>query len=78
MMTTESQTWIGLRECGCLVMAVVDTPERRRDVAKEVARAIREGLNVQKVSSQSVREMAWKPDSLEVLQICEQHKSVKP
>ena len=65
---SESQTYIGKRLCGCLVMAIVNNPEDKKDVAREVAKAIREGLSVYLVSSELVRTMPWK---------CETHKEVK-
>lgn len=63
-----SETYIGLRPCGCLAMAIVDNLEHRKDVAREVGKAIREGLNVQKVSTETVRTMPWK---------CKLHQSQK-
>jgi len=56
----DSQTYIGLKDCGCLVMASVDSPDHKRETAKEIAKAIREGLNVQKLSTAFVRTMPWK------------------
>ena len=60
-----SESYIAQKECGCLVMAVVNNPDHRREVAREVSRAIREGLQVSIVPSEQVRTMAWE---------CETHK----
>ena len=67
-MTTESETYIGVKPCGCLIMAIVDRPEHQKDVAKEVAKAIREGLKVSRVPTQQVRDMPWE---------CPLHKAEK-
>ena len=48
--------YIAKKECGCIVMACVDNPEHRRDTAKEVAKAIREGLVIERASADFVRE----------------------
>lgn len=61
---TGNMAYIAKRECGCIVMACVDNPEHRRDTAKEVAQAIREGYVIERVSSDFVREN-W---------FCENHK----
>lgn len=58
-MPEESMSYISRRPCGCLSMAVVDNPEHKRDVAKEVAKAIRLGETVERVTSESVRKMDW-------------------
>ena len=62
---TMSDSYIGQKECGCLVMAVVNNPDHRREVAREVSRAIRGGLQVSIVPTEQVRTMAWE---------CETHK----
>lgn len=54
-----SYSYISRQPCGCLGMAVVDNPEHRRDVAKEVAKAIRCGEIVEGVTSDYVRKGNW-------------------
>ena len=61
-------TFVGLKKCGCLAMAVVDSPEHKQETAREVSKAIRDGLDVQRLSTQTVREMPWK---------CAQHQTAK-
>lgn len=61
---TENMAYIAKKECGCIVMACVDNPEHRRDVAKEVAKAIRQGYIIERVGDAFVREH-WE---------CEEHK----
>lgn len=53
-------SYISIQPCGCLGIAVVDNPEHKRDVAKEVAKAIRLGERVKRVTSDSVRKMDWR------------------
>lgn len=54
-----SYSYVSRQPCGCLGVAVVDNPEHRRDVAKEVAKAIRCGEIVERVATDSVRTMGW-------------------
>ena len=58
-MVAESFTYFALKACGCLAMAMVDNPEHKRDVAKEMGKGIRQGYSFQRVPTQQVREMPW-------------------
>lgn len=58
-MPEQSMSYISRLPCGCLGILVIDNPEHRRDVAKEVAKAIRLGEAVERVATESVREMDW-------------------
>lgn len=51
--------YIGTRPCGCVPFWVsADLPAR--DIAKEVARAIRDGLNIERVTTEeSRRRIGW-------------------
>jgi hypothetical protein len=51
-----SYSYIAKKECGCIVMACVDDLAHRRDTAKEVAKAIREGYIVERVTVDYVRK----------------------
>lgn len=51
----ESMTYIGRNQCGCVGLLVVDNPEHARDVAKEIGRAIRQGMSVERVKTGWVR-----------------------
>lgn len=44
------------RECGCIVGATLDIYDYRKDTAKDVAIWIREGLIVERVTSEFVRQ----------------------
>ena len=59
-MESEPMSYISRKECGCLTLAIVDEPAHRREVAKEVAKAIRMGETVERVTCEQVRKMDWK------------------
>jgi len=48
--------YIAQRPCGCIVMAVIDTPSHCEETAKEVAECIKDGLVISRVSVVFVRE----------------------
>ena len=56
----ENMSYISKKPCGCLCMAVLDNPDHKRDVAKEIAKAIRLGETVERVPTETVRTMDWK------------------
>ena len=55
-MTKTDYAYIATKPCGCIVMATVDFPEHKREVAKEVGKAIRQGYTVERVAVSYVRE----------------------
>jgi len=52
----EHMAYIARRDCGCIVAATVDTPDHKRETAKDVASWVREGLDVSRVACQYVRD----------------------
>jgi NADPH:quinone reductase-like Zn-dependent oxidoreductase len=48
--------YVGIKNCGCMVAAMVDNPEHKKDTAKEIAKWIREGLTIERVTAEYVRE----------------------
>jgi hypothetical protein len=48
-------SYIGRCECGEMVAAIVDNPERSREVAKQVSDWIRDGLTIERVTHDVVR-----------------------
>ena len=56
---SESMAYIGRRPCGCIVFAIMDNPEHRKDVARELGKAIREGLTVERVAAEVVRQSTF-------------------
>lgn len=48
--------YVARKPCGCIVAASVDEPEYARVNAKEVAKWIRQGLNVDRVTVAVVRD----------------------
>ena len=53
---SDEYAYIGIKKCGCVVAAAVDSPDRPKDVAKDVAGFIRDGLTIERVSVEEVRE----------------------
>ena len=60
MSNADHPAYIGRSPCGCITFATVDMPEHKRTVAKEVAQAMRDGLTIERVTVQFVREN-WGP-----------------
>lgn len=56
----EPMAYVGLCPHGRLRFAVVDEPDRRRDVAKDVARAMRQGLTIVRWTCEEVRNADWR------------------
>ncbi len=52
-----TKTYIGVDEEGIVVLAIVDNPEHKKDVAKELGKAVRNGLVIERVESSRVREI---------------------
>jgi hypothetical protein len=48
--------YIGRKSCGCVVAAVVDNPDRKKDVARSVAGFIKEGLTIEHVTCDYFRK----------------------
>ena len=50
--------YIARCKCGCggIIMATIDNPEHKKDVAKEVAKCIRDGYSVEQVTIGYVRQ----------------------
>ncbi|KKL78742.1 hypothetical protein LCGC14_2021750 [marine sediment metagenome] len=55
----DSFSYVAFQSCGCLAMAMVDNPEHKRDVAREMAKGIRQGYSFHRLTTQQVREMPW-------------------
>lgn len=53
---TEDMAYIARKSCGCIVAAAVDMPEHRKHVAKEIAKWIKDGLILERVTCQYVRD----------------------
>lgn len=52
--------YIGRAPCGCIRFACVDEPVHAKDNAKEIAKLIRDGWTVERVTVQFVRDN-WGP-----------------
>ena len=53
---SENMCYVGRRDCGCIVLAVVDNPEHKKTTAKEIAKGIRDGLKIERTTCQYVRD----------------------
>jgi hypothetical protein len=51
----ESMAYIGKKSCGCIVAACVDNPEHKREIARNLAEWIRDGLTIERVTCDFVR-----------------------
>ena len=56
-MTEQVFAYIGREKCGCVTCTVVDSPEFRKDTARYVARWLREGMDVERVSVEEARQL---------------------
>lgn len=53
---SEGYAYVGILDCGCMVCAVSGDPSFRKHAATEVARWMREGLRIERVSDEVVRQ----------------------
>lgn len=49
-------SYIGRKACGCVVAAIVDDPNHKRDVASFLSEMVRADLTVERVTHDYVRE----------------------
>lgn len=56
----ERMAYIGRCKCGAIRAAVADDPEYAKDTAASVARFIKDGLMVERMSCADVRSGNWK------------------
>lgn len=52
----ETMSYVGKKPCGCVVAAVVDDPNHKRDVARTIAEWVKGGLTVERVTHDYVRQ----------------------
>ena len=53
---TEPMAYLGRKPCGCAVFCTVDRPERAKDTAREVAKEMRAGLTIERVTVEVARQ----------------------
>ncbi len=63
---SSENAYIAVANCGCVMMAAIETPASRRDVAKEIATCIRKGFIVRHVEVNEIPEWPW---------VCAQHQA---
>jgi hypothetical protein len=56
----EHMAYIAKAPCGCLRMAVVDDPAHKQRTAREVAKAVKNGEAVERVTCEHVRTTPWR------------------
>lgn len=62
----EPMAYISRASCGCIRMATVDAPDRTQNTAREIARAVRNGETVERVTCDFVRTTAWTAEGCDV------------
>lgn len=61
-MKSDGMAYIAKLPCGCICGAIADKPDDpawRRTIAKETGAWIKDGLTVERVPDQTVRDSAW-------------------
>lgn len=57
-LTPATHAYVGRAPCGCVQLLMVDMPDFRKDTAKSVAEAIREGLSIERITIEESRRLA--------------------
>jgi hypothetical protein len=60
---SEPMAYVGRAPCGCIRMAVVDDPQHKQRTAREIAKAIKAGETVERVTCEYVRTTSWRCDA---------------
>lgn len=55
-MSEATHSYIGIKPCGCVVAAVVDSPSMKQEASKALAEWVQGGLTIERVTHQEVRE----------------------
>ena len=58
-MSDGTMAYIGRKPCGCVVAFTVDSAGHRRQVARETAQWIRDGLTIERHAVEAVRAMKF-------------------
>lgn len=68
-----THAYMGARPCGCACALLVDNPEHKREVAKDVASWIRSGLTIQRGTIEEARQF-WKDKFASCPECAARHK----
>ncbi len=69
-MNTKPDSYVGRLLCGCLVAWCADNPEHQKDVARSVAKFIRNGYAVEHVVLDDVRDQLGPCKCQKLLDLC--------
>lgn len=47
--------YIGIEPCGCISVVMCDSPDRKKDIAKEIAKLIADGCTIERHEIESIR-----------------------
>ena len=55
------ESYVARCKCGCgnLVFAMVNNPDHKKDVAREISKLIRDGYDIETMTVEEVREAPW-------------------
>ena len=62
---TVEMAYVGRAQCGCIELLTMDTPENKREAAKEIGKVIRRGGSIERVTVEDARTVG--------LLRCEEH-----
>lgn len=51
--------YVALRPCGCMCFAAAEERAKESHVAREIAACLRDGLRIERVTDDQVRENPW-------------------
>lgn len=53
------KSYVGVAPCGCYKMAIMDVAYSKEELARELAKVIRQGLTIERVTNEMVRAGSW-------------------
>lgn len=53
------KAYVAIRPCGCMCFAAAEERAKESRVAHEIAACLREGLRIERVTNEQVRENPW-------------------
>jgi CTP:molybdopterin cytidylyltransferase MocA len=59
MIALATHGYYGRAECGCIVLLIADCPATKKDTAREIAKAVRGGLTIERGLIEDVRKLPF-------------------